>query len=99
PPPHLPSFPTRRSSDLTAAAVAGLVPIQPTLPTFGVAPVDLLDRHAQRLPRSAAGESHELDEIGNHGRDMSQRRIDHFVRYGSRSEEHTSELQSRSDLV
>src|SRR5207249_12276138 len=91
PPRSLPSFPTRRSSDLSAllrqSGLAGCVRRDGTVrlrlscpPRFwpsGQAPSSRLCRHAG---------SHESD----------QPRCAHVV---SRSEEHTSELQSRFDLV
>src|SRR5690606_41680178 len=81
-PPDLPSFPTRRSSDLVDG-FPGL---------FLVVPV--LQHHAV-----AAG-----TQFANltSGHDVAGARVDNLgfqVRLGARSEEHTSELQSRENIV
>src|SRR5206468_7882634 len=90
-PPDLPSFPTRRSSDLS-------VP--------GVHIRDVLATVATREPGM-------LEKFGGHamaaGLSLPRAHLDRFARAfdaevarilaHSRSEEHTSELQSRSDLV
>src|SRR5206468_10583606 len=88
--PTLPSFPTRRSSDLNDAgerslAVVGIKPEAAVADT--AAPLDPGRlRHHQR--RAGIGEHAEMIDVPVGG--------DPVV---GRSEEHTSELQSRSDLV
>src|SRR5204862_5926756 len=76
----LPSFPTRRSSDLIGQIVES-------------------DRHAALR----GGRSGLLLGLGGGCRRKRQHRRQHAaspaLRMGSRSEEHTSELQSRRDLV
>src|SRR5699024_12408791 len=77
-PPRLPSFPTRRSSDL------GQLPLAPVHPRAH--PLGRAERSADREP---------LD-----GRlRLSRRHRARAVLSGVRSEEHTSELQSRFELV
>src|SRR5699024_12825554 len=71
-PPDLPSFPTRRSSDLVAGG-------------FGFAAVAAGRRPCGRVVAGVLGP---VDAAGGGRR-----------RPGVRSEEHTSELQSRFDLV
>src|SRR5690606_40007129 len=73
---HLPSFPTRRSSDLGGHAEAG-VPVG----------------DADAFPDDADVGHQRDDEPGSDG-DTVDRRDDRL-----RSEEHTSELQSRENLV
>src|SRR5206468_10476250 len=96
---HPHSFPTRRSSDLNARAIwerLGLPPLKPETPwhgyDLGVWPRNL-ERQAAMATRSEYFDfSAEL---------IAQRRADVAMNepVPHRSEEHTSELQSRSDLV
>src|SRR5206468_6580618 len=85
--PHsdLPSFPTRRSSDLRLHSIACVPPRWPDARPQ--------DRGGGRARRRADG----VAWTGGHvtGRSRRERRS----RRVERSEEHTSELQSRSDLV
>src|SRR5699024_12584618 len=91
----LPSFPTRRSSDLGLAEVAG----RPTgctadrrgLPEPGVAEesFDGRARGPQALGHHSARGTHRTSKTRGGARGTG----------GGRSEEHTSELQSRFDLV
>src|SRR5207248_5926133 len=95
---HLHSFPTRRSSDL--AEQSGAVPG--------------FDLDADRIELAAAGIPIDLDNplLVGHVHDVLAARSVHrdalapgdvsadgVARYGLRSEEHTSELQSPYDLV
>src|SRR5690606_41063942 len=87
PTPHLPSFPTRRSSDLRAAAAPEDEP--------GTPPVAACARRGAQLrarvqPRTSP-EAHPGERIAGGARDRP--------RAAERSEEHTSELQSRENLV
>src|SRR5205085_8177091 len=78
---HLPSFPTRRSSDLSGPAYIFL--ILEALADAGVK-VGLSRRNAQRLAaQTVMGSAKLLLDTDEH----------------PRSEEHTSELQSQSNLV
>src|SRR5206468_13018935 len=96
PPPHSPSFPTRRSSDLGRPIVATATPASRDYVTEGVngllvppgdpqamaAAIERLDTHPELLAALAAGARAAAATFTT-----------------ERSEEHTSELQSRSDLV
>src|SRR5699024_12610273 len=79
-----PSFPTRRSSDL-ARTVGTPVPLRGVVPT-----PNPQGRTADADARTARGTIHRTRRRGN----LSVRSS-----YPARSEEHTSELQSRFDLV
>src|SRR5690606_41052345 len=82
--PALPSFPTRRSSDLRYHHCGTLHPAAHQLP------------HHRGNPRLEPGPAARGTDR-RHGR---RRRIDHGLPLGTaRSEEHTSELQSRENLV
>src|SRR5690606_42116046 len=89
-PPDLHSFPTRRSSDLAPLAVGvGVVPAQPrhgVVIEFGVGEVVRVERGPLRMARLAAAV-------------LKRRRVAHARLDAGRSEEHTSELQSRENLV
>src|SRR5206468_12425164 len=83
------SFPTRRSSDLVGARV---------LPdTQHLAHVDAYNVTLQRQLTSTI--SAEVAYVGNTGRGFAGDGPANNYNQPSRSEEHTSELQSRSDLV
>src|SRR5690606_41950277 len=98
-PRHPHSFPTRRSSDLVTAqaypdrdsddVLLNVAYAQPALATSAV------------LPDAASNEHWKLDcivlDAGHGGRDGGA--TAHGVREKDRSEEHTSELQSRENLV
>src|SRR5207249_12216683 len=87
PPPHLPSFPTRRSSDLCSARGAHVLLGEGgdlRAHALAVADVDLV-----RVPLHPQGVNR-----GFGCRERCRRRL-----HDRRSEEHTSELQSRFDLV
>src|SRR5207248_9840824 len=91
-PPHLHSFPTRRSSDLVAVdgshdrlAEAGIGELR-ALEVEAIEP----DGGVGLEPRTPVLLGHLVDAIGRHGAPVDSL---------SRSEEHTSELQSPYDLV
>src|SRR5207247_6275794 len=92
PPPHLPPFPTRRSSDLRTRAVHGPRRREPgpiVTPIFASATWSLASA------RQGADFA------------VATAPVEYYTRWGNptvrdledRSEEHTSELQSRVDLV
>src|SRR5699024_12333998 len=85
----LPSFPTRRSSDLGGYQAGAVAPRQPHLLAGGVEGDGQSGQHAVLRAEGAAG-GVDQEEFGLG--------VDEGVR-GARSEEHTSELQSRFDLV
>src|SRR5690606_41384899 len=83
---QLPSFPTRRSSDLPARPTHPLPDPHPRLPTLPPSRQPAADRG---LTRTTKGPATRRGPEGRRGRgDVSRR-----------SEEHTSELQSRENLV
>src|SRR5207244_12697176 len=97
PPPHRPSSPTRRSSDLVASLV---------LQRVGIAG-RLAEKHLIRTGVQAV-EKVEALLVGDVGLEDRARRVEQFngeTRYAVlvavqfRSEEHTSELQSPDHLV
>src|SRR5206468_12706337 len=94
----LPSFPTRRSSDLHVAAVTDdrHVDADVLVDRRGVyIDMDLLGVRRERI--DAAGDAVvEARADAQHDVAIMHR---HIGLVGARSEEHTSELQSRSDLV
>src|SRR5690606_41873940 len=96
-PGHLPSFPTRRSSDLTLhwREVPDPVPrsgdVLIKVHTAGVNRADLLQRNG--LHAVPPGESDVL------GLEVSGEVVELGPGVEGRSEEHTSELQSRENLV
>src|SRR5207247_9779405 len=83
----LPSFPTRRSSDLGAAQ--GRAPEGPYLRPLSVVGLEAL----ALLHRLA------FEQFGVDGQEAGEPCRDATHDFGERSEEHTSELQSRVDLV
>src|SRR5690606_40331911 len=97
--PRLPSFPTRRSSDLPTGAI---------LPRFVLHYLlqESIRRDARQVMQGAAGQLRvpesfladlEIVLPPLHEQERIESEIDaHFTR---RSEEHTSELQSRENLV
>src|SRR5205823_14786620 len=92
PPPTLPSFPTRRSSDLNLL-VLDLVEILLLFPDFVRVP--------QRHPEQAFTARLERHDMLARGEDNSAERHHALLanRLADRSEEHTSELQSLAYLV
>src|SRR5690606_41899961 len=91
----LPSFPTRRSSDLLRET--GLVAL-----VVAVAPVPhQIDQHvATELHPVAERQARRLDaRFGIVGVDVEDRNLEAAREPARRSEEHTSELQSRENLV
>src|SRR5439155_26325909 len=94
--PHLPSFPTRRSSDLflpsPAFAQSEVVTPNDNLVTDGLPPV----------PAAIAAAARPYSEFRTAASDASPRTRHEMIigtRFGDRSEEHTSELQSSGHLV
>src|SRR5205085_9333448 len=94
PPRHLHSFPTRRSSDLHAAALPlDVLRVRREIDAVVGARGAELERLVRSEDRAVAGAAHVVlgaaaDVVAAHGSDA-----------GVRSEEHTSELQSQSNLV
>src|SRR5690606_40727505 len=87
-PPARPSFPTRRSSDLPEAHPATSRPVGRFLSTSGRPALDSSpDPRAQSVRRDGPRA------------DSGMRTNVPFSRQDGRSEEHTSELQSRENLV
>src|SRR5690606_39912306 len=87
PPPHLHSFPTRRSSDLDMALEPGCAQ-------------DALDRERRGVRRRELGSAHALPRGRAHpARQQRDRARNSRAGRRTRSEEHTSELQSRENLV
>src|SRR5262249_58283195 len=84
-PPHLPSFPTRRSSDLASSHQSGSRAVARSLRTQR-RPIIRSITHALRIRQL-------LGLKGSTGSIRSRRSR------GARSEEHTSELQSLTNLV
>src|SRR5207249_10814316 len=90
--PDPPPFPTRRSSDLDLACRTALT-------YHGVAnvtiPVDVQEMKADKL-RSKRNVPHHTSDVAARSARLP---ADEDLRRAARSEEHTSELQSRFDLV
>src|SRR5207249_6674171 len=89
--PHLPSFPTRRSSDLVAWALhrsAGRL-------------TSVLLRHRDCRPAARGHRPTGIEPVSRTGHGLSTVWLPRQGAPGdhARSEEHTSELQSRFDLV
>src|SRR5690606_41656585 len=84
------SFPTRRSSDLLGAEGAAYTVVEGALPDSlkGGAP------EAVAVTRNRGTEGYEEFVFS-----FDQRVVRSYLRSGERSEEHTSELQSRENLV
>src|SRR5204863_9129765 len=92
PDPH--SFPTRRSSDLSAASKAAQ-----SGPTQIVTADSAGNLATTTLANLGLASSGDLAAINGRLSGLSSRLDDLSARTGKRSEEHTSELQSRRDLV
>src|SRR5699024_11877613 len=92
---HLPSFPTRRSSDLIAPAVAipFNAPPTPKPPPTTLPLLAFLSARYSSLALCSLTISSYFSVTVSNARELSKNSR-HF-----RSEEHTSELQSRFDLV
>src|SRR5690606_39851230 len=96
---NLHSFPTRRSSDLGSRSKK-TVPCEKSPRKKGVSPI--LSEKIKHTRKIAEGER---DGFGRHrggsrpGRIGGRRRIGRCGEKGARSEEHTSELQSRENIV
>src|SRR5690606_40006471 len=80
----LPSFPTRRSSDLTSLMSLHMLVQIPLLTLAGV----FIERAVRARHGTSAGDVAKAECVGWS-----------YNEYGMRSEEHTSELQSRENLV
>src|SRR5207244_4636775 len=92
-PPHLPSFPTRRSSDLVKAITLGETPVPMLYTPFR----DLPDGGITVFVHTAGAPGPTLAEVHR-----IVRNIDNHISITyekTRSEEHTSELQSPDHLV
>src|SRR5207247_5504342 len=97
-PRHLPSFPTRRSSDLLASAVQALPPrMRAAVALHYYADLEV-DAVAHALSRSRNTVKSELRLALARLRQLISDETPITARR-ERSEEHTSELQSRVDLV
>src|SRR5207249_8846763 len=93
--PH--SFPTRRSSDLVGVALSLVSPVLAGDPTKAPSIVPLVNPVSEK---GAAGLFNKI--VMAHGAEIDPgRTVYHMIRAiePARSEEHTSELQSRFDLV
>src|SRR5207249_10097798 len=92
PHPHLPSFPTRRSSDL----------VQPAL---DLAASEFFRNGKYRYRERTISPEEQVDFVERLARDYGLFSVEDpfdqedFGAFADRSEEHTSELQSRFDLV
>src|SRR5207249_12168063 len=96
-PPHLPSFPTRRSSDLAERALAAELGVSRAALRQALAVLEE-GGLVRRVPGRGGGT---FVSKGKIERDLSRVvGVPALLRsQGVRSEEHTSELQSRFDLV
>src|SRR5699024_11833672 len=90
-PRHLHSFPTRRSSDLALSTYSGSAALLGSVPLTNSSVTELL------LPDWA--KSGGLDPFSIEASTTEFGRCQSLVSKSLRSEEHTSELQSRFDLV
>src|SRR5207247_10929435 len=98
-PPHLPSFPTRRSSDLDLHVLERRLPR--LVPTRARRLLPAPPRPAESTPTVQATRVDEVRRAGARGvlrGDLLLRRAGVRLLLVLRSEEHTSELQSRVDL-
>src|SRR5206468_7854153 len=93
PPPDPPSFPTRRSSDLGSRASNGVILITTKRNAGGKATI----RYESYASQQTLFRSPDFLTAADYRRLIPQGYG--FQDLGYRSEEHTSELQSRSDLV
>src|SRR5205823_8522840 len=94
--PALHSFPTRRSSDLIED-ISVRLGMGSGNTSFGSQKKGALSRVLQPRARAYPAREGCLDQNGGHGNARHARRrlsSSRFVRWGQRSEEHTSELQS-----
>src|SRR5262249_59454087 len=89
-PPDLPSFPTRRSSDLAASSVLFPEPFGPSTATTSPGAASSVTSLATTTPRAARSLRARTRRTGSVTAGRRARR---------RSEEHTSELQSLTNLV
>src|SRR5205814_10535004 len=93
--PHLPSFPTRRSSDLGDGA-----PRANSLLRLSARVSRITAKHSHRRSRRVTGEGVGLEQLVSF---LFKYRETIFAKsqfaFGARSEEHTSELQSLRHLV
>src|SRR5206468_12891443 len=92
PPPRLPLFPTRRSSDLPLRLLSRARDRHPGHPVLHAA-----GDEAEQLFDLARVSAYDRDGRCDRADDDRPRRLQ--LELLRRSEEHTSELQSRSDLV
>src|SRR5690625_6472964 len=86
-PPPLPPFPTRRSSDLLL--------IGTTLPFLMIPALHHLEGWNEATAKGAWGRAYRF--VAEHIRQLVD--LEHWAAFRTRSEEHTSELQSRGHLV
>src|SRR5262249_62118013 len=97
--PALPPFPTRRSSDLTEAAARNAA--LASITNWSTLARQIVEAERSRIERAAAAiaaplttEPDPSGRLGTLWRDVWQ-----DARHGIRSEEHTSELQSLTNLL
>src|SRR5207247_10641257 len=93
PPPPLPSFPTRRSSDLVTDESSVASAFQETAVAYGG--LDIV------VSNAGMAHSSPIDrlDLEDWRRSLEVNATGHFLVARARSEEHTSELQSRVELV
>src|SRR5207237_3868934 len=91
--PHCPSFPTRRSSDLTVGAT-GCSSVTGCRCRSGTLSIGGSTMWASRQHRARIGVVGNSRQYKLYGDDLTN-----YVQYVGRSEEHTSELQSHLNLV
>src|SRR5690606_41886689 len=95
-PPDLHSFPTRRSSDLARPEMRR--ELRRAGSRFVSSSISV--RRVSRLPcRRRATVEHARNRLGRLGRSLDIAELARSFRAAPRSEEHTSELQSRENLV
>src|SRR5207302_10140731 len=96
-PPYLPPFPTRRSSDLATNSLLSSSLRELAMPRDPVEPRSI----SARLDRSNDGQDHMVLPYASAPFVRTQKDLTRFISPWSRirSEEHTSELQSRENLV
>src|SRR5699024_12393367 len=87
-------FPTRRSSDLASTLMPSIIETSVAIMLFFITPAVWFKQLAKYVPGTVE-HSNEQEQYLQKVRNVTAKRVEQF----SRSEEHTSELQSRFDLV